>query len=136
MGSINRSLDKLQLNNRALRICINAPNRIPRIKLLYLTQIPELKYRCTAHLRNFIFKRKNRPEYIDQKPARTRLHDGVLMETYKANYAAVDRSVSYKGPREWNNLSVQDRNIQTYGTFKFRQKKCLQSKIPIPDNVC
>ena len=48
------------------------------------------------------------------------------METYKANYAVVERSVSYKGAREWNNLSVQDRNIQTYGTFKLEPLDYMQ----------
>ena len=82
-----------------------------------------------------MFKRTNRTEYIDQNPLNTRLHDAVLMNTYRANYSAVERAVSYKGAREWNSLSAQDRSIQLHEHFKFRQKKWLQSKIPDLDNT-
>ena len=131
LGSCNKSLSKLQsIQNRALRICISAPPRTSTNNTHNIAQMPELKHRRTAHLRNVMFKRKYRAEYIDYNPVRTRLHDATLMTTYRANYSAVERSVSYKGAREWNNLSIQDRNIQLYETFKFRQKKWLYSKIP------
>ena len=131
LGSCNKSLSKLQsILNRALGVCISAPPGTSGSDTGSVAQMPELKHHRTAHLRNFMFKRKYRAEYIDCNPVRTRLHDATLMTTYRANYSADERSVSYKAAREWNNLSIQDRNIQLYETFKFRQKKWLYSKIP------
>ena len=85
LGSCNKSLSKLHssIQNRALRICISAPPRTSKNNIHNIAQMPELKHRCTAHLRNFMFKRKYR------------LHDATLMTTYRANYSAVERSVSY-----------------------------------------
>ena len=65
LGSCNKALSKLQsIQNRALRICISAPRRTSTNNTHNIAQMPELKHRRTAHLRNFMFKRKYRAEYI------------------------------------------------------------------------
>ena len=65
MSTTNEVLDKLdKLQYRALRICLGTTYRTPRVELIQRTQIPLLKYRRMAHLRNVMYKRSWDQQYI------------------------------------------------------------------------
>ena len=77
MSTTNEVLDKLdKLQYRALRICLGTTYRTPRVELIQRTQIPLLRYRRMAHLRNFMYKRSWDQQYIASVPGRTRVYDG------------------------------------------------------------
>ena len=123
MSTTNEVLDKLdKLQYRALRICLGTTYRTPLVELIQRTQIPLLKYRRMAHLRNFMYKRSWDQQYIVSVPGRTRVYDGVTMKTFRANFTSVERSIAWKGAREWNRLEPHLRNVQPLEHFKYLQK--------------
>ena len=98
-------IEKLKkLENRALRICLGSPYRTPRKILHYSTKVPLLVYRRLVHLRNFMFTRKRKINFIDTTYTRTRAHDAVKVKEIKSNFATFDRNVLSKGSKEWNSL--------------------------------
>ena len=103
--------------------------RLSRIELHRLARIPKLEYRRTAHLRNFMFKRKLDVHYIDNTQAPTHQHDAVKVKDIRANFTAVEKSVYCKGARVWNGLCVADSDIQDFKKFKEKQKKWMMSMI-------
>ena len=130
MSTTNEVLDKLdKLQYRALRICLGTTYRTPRVELIQRTQIPLLKYRRMAHLRNFMYKRSWDQQYIVSVPGRTRVYDGVTMKTFRANFTSVERSIAWKGAREWNRLEPHLRNVQPLEHFKYLQKCWMKSTI-------
>ena len=75
----NKQLQKLQtLQNRALRICLNAAIYIPVEVLHQSAQLPMLRVRRMVHLRNFMFKMKTNIKYLNTRNIRTRLHDAPV----------------------------------------------------------
>ena len=109
MSTTNEILEKLEtLQYRALRICLGTTYRTPRAELLQRTQIPLLKHRRTVRLRNFMYKRSCDPTYIVNVPGRTRVYDGVTMITFRSNFTSVERSLAWKGAREWNSLELPE----------------------------
>ena len=123
-------LDRLQY--RAIRICFDLDRRTHRQDLLDLAKLPRLCYRRQAHLRNFMYKRKNIPDYIDQGEHKTRIHDAPVMITIRANNSQFAKSVLLRGANEWNSLTAVVRNIPTLLCFKNAQKKWLHNKINAP----
>ena len=123
-------LDKLQY--RAIRICLKAPPRTSRVELTRQAEIPLLEFRRLVHLRNFAYGRSSDPRYIDHTIGRTRQHDAVCLMTFRAHYKSVERSVIWKGAREWNGLETGVRNIATKSHFKAVQKKWLLATLGQP----
>ena len=106
-GTHSYLVEKLQkLQNRALRICIHAPPRSSRDFLHYTTKIPFLAYRRRAHLRNFMFTRKDNQNYIDLRNIGTRIHNATVFKNIRANLTCFERSILWKGDRDWNNLET------------------------------
>ena len=129
-GADSKSLVRLQkLQNRALRVCLNSAEPLSRRELHARTRMPLLEHRRNVHLRNFMFKRKDDISYQDINPLRTGRHDAVLAKTIRANYTAFERSVFYRGSKEWNKLGVIDRCIESYQQFKYHQKLWLCSTV-------
>ena len=101
MGTFAPILDKLQkLQFRAIRICLNVLARTHRQELTYRAQLPLLEHRRIAHLRNFMYKRKSKPENQLNIQGRTRMHDATLVRTIRANSRAFERSVFYRGAKD------------------------------------
>ena len=67
-----------------------------------------------------MFKLRENPRYICDKPSATRMHEGV------AKYKAVERAVFYRGASEWNKLRAKDRNTKQFDSFKKKEKSWLQ----------
>ena len=110
-------------------VCNNVLARTPRQELTYRAQLPLLEHRHITHLRNFMYKRKCKPEYQLNIQGRTRIHDATLVRTIRSNSRAFKRSVFYRGAKEWNSLDTDTRNIPTIESFKYKQKRWLLSTI-------
>ena len=68
-----KDVDKLQkLQNRALRICLNANNRQHIDNLNHFTNVPMLEHRRYYHLSMYDYARSKQVEYIDIRPIITR----------------------------------------------------------------
>ena len=107
LGTHVRATDKLQkLQNRALRICLRSAPRESTENLHKKAKVPLLENRRLAHLRNVMFKRKELGIGEDQNPSRTRIHDAYTFKVVPARNKAFERSICYKGAREWNRLNV------------------------------
>ena len=80
-----------------------------------------------------IFRINKRPKkkknHVDERMHITRVGDAVLMKTKRARYASYERSVEYRGSREWNNLDVTVRNCTFATEFKSIQKHWLLNSI-------
>ena len=77
-----------------------------------------------------MFKRTIAGDYLDKAEIRTRAHAAPLFKLPRSDTKVFDRSIIIKGGTEWNNLSVDIRNIKTYDKFKLSQKKWLNTMIP------
>ena len=47
-------------------------------------------------------------KFLDLNPPRTRVHDAVTFRTVKPTNKLFERSIYFKGAREWNNLDIND----------------------------
>ena len=120
----NKQLQKLQtLQNRALRICLNAAIYIPVEVLHQSAQLPMLRVRRMVHLRNFMFKMNTNIKYLNTRNICTRLHDAPVFELIKPSCEKYKNNVFYNGAVTWNNLPVNTRNIEMYEKFKFQHKR-------------
>ena len=93
--------------------------------ILYYLLFIVLKDRRKAHLLNFMYIRKDRSELMNVRKIRTRAHDAPLFNVTILRYEAYKRSVGYFGSTEWNNLTVENRNIDLYLPFKYHMKQAM-----------
>ena len=126
-----KSIDKLQrLQNRALRICLAQDGRSNVNQLHNTCNINKLEYRRRAHLLNFVYKRAQSFEYVNEGRRELRRFDApVLMET-RANNKSFERSILYQGAKLWNDQLPADRSIATHKEFKRKQKCKLNELLP------
>ena len=123
-NSMSGSLEKLQrLQNKCLRLCSGQVRNVSTNGIHKLTGVPFLKDRRRTHLLNFMYIRKNKPGMLNVREIRTKAHDAPLFNVTIPRCEAFKRSVSYSGAIEWNNLSVDHRNIDLYLPFKYHIKK-------------
>ena len=59
----------------------------------------------------------------------TRAHDAVRFKMELAKSKTFERSIYYKGAKEWNSLDSSTRNIPTSLDFKRNQKNWLRTTI-------
>ena len=97
-------IEKLQrLQNRRLKV-YTGKNRLFDTEILHKsTNVPFLKDRRRAHVRNFMYTRLGRKELINTREIRTRAHDAPLFDVTIPRCEAFKRSVGYFGSVEWNN---------------------------------
>ena len=132
-NSHKSTLERLQrLQNHALRICINAPPRESTDLLHELCNVPRLHERRLTHIRNISYKRSRDRRYIEIQTRNTRYHDATVLKAFIPRNKVAERSVLYNCAKEWNSLSPNIRNIDTYERFKAEQKRWLKSIIPHP----
>ena len=69
-----------------------------------------------------MYIRKSKPGLLNVRQIRTRAHDAPLFNVSIPRCEAWKRSVGYFGAVEWNNLTVEKRNIDSYLPFKYHMK--------------
>ena len=125
-------LEKLQkIQNRALRICLQADYHLPVITMHQRTNVPNLKVRRYAHLNNYIYSRKQDTEYLVTREVRTRRFDAPVLETVRPQIEKYKKGTMYRGIAQWNTLDVQTRNTDEVTTFKEAQKKRMMETLYI-----
>ena len=72
-----------------------------------------------------MYLRKSRVELLNHREIRTRAHDAALFDIGIPRCEAFKRSVGYAGALEWNSLTPQIRNTDTYLAFKYGQKNVM-----------
>ena len=63
---------------------------------------------------------------VNRKEVSTRAHDALLFTVLHPNSEKYKRNIYYKGALKWNELSVQNRNIEKYENFKEIKKKVIK----------
>ena len=132
-------IEKLQrLQNRCLKstgLKSTGRNKLFDTDILHkYTNVPFLKDRRKAHVRNFMYTRLARRDLINTGEIRTRAHDAPLFNVSIPRCEAYKWSVGYFGSIEWNNLPPATRNINPYLAFKYFQKKTMLDPVPLIQN--
>ena len=109
---------------RGLKICTYSNNFISRETLCKDCKIAPLDKRRNAHLLIFMHKQTNNQTLIKKKTANTRLHTGLVFNTYKPNNEKAKANVFYRGAILWNALEANSRNMD-FEQFKSIQKQKL-----------
>ena len=88
-----------------------------------MAKIELLSDKRNSHLLNFMYKRKESPQYINNGEGKTRLFDAVKLNEARIIHTSVERSVYCKGARAWNSLTPTERNLPCHEAFKHHQKR-------------
>ena len=121
-----KDADKLQiLQNKCLRICMYKDRRYSTDRAHKLANVPFLTDRRRAHICNFMYKRKSNLALLNRREIHTRAHDAPLFNVPIPRCEAFKRSVSFHGSNIWNGLQANLRNIDSYKSFKYRQKETM-----------
>ena len=118
-----KKLDKLHI--RGLIICFKIQGIIDDMDLYNLAKVSNLLSRRTVHLRNYMFKNKNKCEKKLDNTIVTRKNAGPTFKVLKPNNEVYKRNVYYSGAIEWNKLDAEDRNVNEFFIFKRSQKAWL-----------
>ena len=70
------------------------------------------------HLRNYMFKNKDKCTTKHDNLITTRENSGPTFEVIKPNCESYKRNVHYTGAVEWNSLNAEIRNLKDYHMFK------------------
>ena len=131
MGTNQKTIDKMQkLQNRALRICLALDGRSNVDNLHNTCNINKLKDRREAHLLNFVYRRAQNIEYVQEGNRVLRRYDAPVLKEFKSNNKSFERSILFRGALSWNGQSVEDRNTINHKTFKKMQKRKLNTFFP------
>ena len=122
MYSNANELHKLDRHHiRGMNICVNKNREFSEEELYVKCKVSKLEVRRKVHLRNFMFKNKNKC-IVNENNINTRLHDGPVFKDTHPNSEPIERSVMYGGANEWNNLDADIRSIEDLVKFKRIQK--------------
>ena len=113
-------LDKHHI--RGLRICFKVQGKINDDELFTLGNISNLENRRKVHLRNYMFRNKNKCAPIEDDVILTRSNSGPTFNVIKPNCEYFKRNVYYNGAVEWNSLDADIRNLPDIHKFKRMQK--------------
>ena len=69
-----------------------------------------------------MFKQKHNEMIVNRREVFTRAHDTLLFTVMRPNNEKYKRNVYYKGALKWNELSVENRNIDKYENFNKDKK--------------
>ena len=128
-----RVLRKLQkLQNRALKLCLGKDARYNTDLLHFEASLPKLENRRKSHILNFAFHRAHNDQYIRHFDRDLRAGDAPFLYEPFSRCESFKRSIVSQCATHWNALPVNERNIQEYDSFKFKQK---QKIIPTIHNI-
>ena len=126
MFSSKNELDKLErLQERCMKTCTKTYGKNNLKETRIAKKLPTLEKRRNCHLNNFMFKRKDNIENIDNNNCTilTRSMTSKKFIVKKPNIESYKRSINYSGATNWNNLPNDTKNIDLFDVFKFKQKK-------------
>ena len=71
---------------------------------------------------NFMYKRKSNQALLQERPRQLRRYEADIFIEYHSNNNTFENSVLYQGAQIWNNLTVEERHVRIYDSFKDKQK--------------
>ena len=123
LGS-NRMLDKLQkCQNKFLRLSLGVDRYTSNKTIHDRAKILPIIKRRKIQLLTCMYKLKGDGDRIKIINRRTRAGDGVLLKESQSRLQSTLLSCFRKGPRDFNRLSPNTRNIVIYTKFKSEIKK-------------
>ena len=126
MSSVIPEIRKLDRNHiRGLRISFKIQGKIEDNDLFNLAKISNLENRRKVHLRNFMYRNKEKCVVKKENSIITRCNSGPTFKTIKPNCESYKRNVYYSGAIEWNNLDADVRKLEHFYQFKRIQKSWL-----------
>ena len=131
-GASSNLLEKLQkLQEKCLKICLNIHGKCDRNVLHNRASVNKLADRRATHVNCYMYQRltKGIRRREDQEGVmRTRARSAPSFVVDKPNVESYKRSISYFGAVQWNSLPPATRNINSFFSFKSKQK-CELSRI-------
>ena len=118
-----KKLDRKHI--RGLRISFRIQGKIEENDLFSLANISNLENRRKVHLRNFMYRNKEKCIIKNENCIETRCNSGPTFKVDKPNCETFKRNVYYAGAIEWNNLDAEVRKLEHYYQFKRIQKSWL-----------
>ena len=118
-----RKLDKNHI--RGLRIGFKIQGKIEDNDLFNLANISNLENRRKVHLRNFMYRNKEKCVTKEENTITTRLNSGPTFKVKKPNCENYKRNVYYAGAVEWNSIDSDVRKLEHFYQFKRIQKSWL-----------
>ena len=127
---------KLQtLQNKALKCALEKDKLYGTNELHSQAKILKLKERRHVHVLLHMFQLAHMPGFkLWQKHqstgVRTRSSKKKLISLRKPNNEKYKRSITYQGPKLWNNLPTHLQKIESYQDFKKEIHKLFQTQVP------
>ena len=122
--SSKNELDKLErLQERCINICTKTYGRDNINRIRADIKLPKLEKRRDCHLNNFMYKKTDNIEIVEENEILTRSKSCKKFVINKPNLETYKRSIVYSGAKFWNNLPVKTKNVDVFEIFKFHQKK-------------
>ena len=126
MSITSKTKQKLQkLQNRALRICVEAEGRTSVNMLHNTCYVSKLDDCRTIHLLNFTYKRAQQEEYCQVGMRALRRYNAPVLKEIKSNNRYFEQSILYQGALYWNALDAE-----ASFAFKKGQECILNTKFP------
>lgn len=124
-------LQKVQ--NRALRICHCADRYTSNLKLHEKSNVLPLSLRMRLDTYKNMYRRLLLQSRGTETHLRlnTRSNDALLMSIDKPNTERFVRSVTYQGPKLWNELPPNIRNINDCSKFECEVKKLIKAEFEV-----
>ncbi len=124
MGGNKGQLLKLQrIQNRALKICLQAENRAPTELIHRESKMELLSERRQNHLLNYAHRLASDPTKTVKVQRNTRNSTAPLLKRTRSVVASHDRSVEVMAAVEWNKLPAEERTIEGLHDFKANRKR-------------
>ena len=121
-SSTKDSRKKLQiLQNKALRCALVKENRFSTKELHKEAQLDPLKLRRRRHLLLHMYQFSKLKGFCNWKTKgriTTRNNSKKLMIVKKPNSTKYQKSITYLGPKTWNNMPKSLHEVENYATFK------------------
>ena len=119
-GLLNKLQDRQE---KALKICYKLHGNHDDNNIQLSANLAFLEKRRNAHILNFMYKRKDREIYLDNRVLPTRAFQAPKCTIPKYNIKQFTQSLLYKGSTLWNQLPNDIKNIETFLAFKNKTKE-------------
>ena len=118
------NLQKIQdKQTKALKICYNLYGTQNEEQLHNNANLALLSKRRDSHIANFMFKRQDNEDYLDNRALPTQAHQYTKFLVPTFHLTQYKNSLIYKGAVVWNQLPNELKQLETYTAFKEKTKQ-------------
>ena len=119
------------LQNKGLRCALNRTLEADTDELHKDAKLLKLKYRRELHLLNFMFDMSNLESNVMLRRkvgVQTRSQNGKLLKVKKPRTEKFKKSLTYCGPKKWNNLPADIQKLVSRPEFKCKVSQIVDLK--------